>query len=89
MDKTHVDHFQQDVCTGEAGRESTPCEHAVAGDADTGRPLVDLLARVETTAIGTLAGNRQLKCGLCGCPLANLSAFDLAPAGCPRLADHR
>jgi len=29
------------------------------------------------------------KCGLCGCPLSNLSAFQAPPESCIRLPQHR
>jgi hypothetical protein len=80
MTKVAVSDFDQSACEG--------CEHRVEPGTDTGNGLIDTLAEIEAGGLSAATGEDQHKCGLCGCPLANLELFNRAPSGCPRLAEH-
>lgn len=88
MPKVRVRDFSQQVCRGERPDVDGPCPHFVAGDADTGRGVVDRLARIEGAAIEAATGSDPGRCGLCGCNLPNLAALGVAPGGCPRIPEH-
>lgn len=93
MAKTSVRDFDADVCMGERLDVGDPCPHMVRIEEDTGRPVVDRLARAERKAmeVVNLAGNDgpgDFKCGMCSCPLTNLELTNQAPEGCPRLRKH-
>lgn len=79
MAKVQVANFDKSNCAG--------CPHRKSTDEDTGG-LIGKLASAEGKAMEAATGEEQFKCGLCGCPLANLEAFDMAPEGCPRLNQH-
>lgn len=79
-DKTKVDNMVPEECKG--------CPHRSGRKADTGHGLIDTAARVEGAAVEVVTGERQDKCGLCGCPLVNLSLTNLVPEGCPRTSEH-
>lgn len=88
MVKRRVADFDQAVCKGEAPGVFGPCSHLETRGGSTGRAVIDALADVEGRALEAVTGERQFKCGMCGCPLANLGATDMAPEGCPRLSRH-
>lgn len=88
MPKTAVADFDPDVCTGDRADVSGPCPELADMDESTGNGMVDKLSRVEGAAIEAATGEQQQKCGMCGCPLANLGAFNRAPEGCPRVDKH-
>lgn len=88
MSKTRVDDFDQAVCRGTHPDVETACPHLVGGRDETGRAVVDRLARLETKALEAATGVEQFKCEHCGCPLANLEGMNLAPDECPRLQMH-
>lgn len=94
MGKTSVEQFDPDVCMGRRRDVDGRCPHLEDIDADTGRGVVDRLARVESAAMRAtgVAQNRdesEFKCGACGCPLVNLHLTDFAPDNCPRLDKHQ
>jgi hypothetical protein len=64
------------------------CPYRVDPGANTDRPVIDKLAQAETAVLGAVSGENKQKCGLCGCPLVNLSLFNRVPTGCPRVAEH-
>lgn len=80
MEKIAVTSFNQETCAG--------CPHRVSGGESTGRPLIDALASIETGVLSGATGEKQAKCGLCGCPLKNLELFNRAPVDCPRVGEH-
>lgn len=88
MAKQAVSDFDQDVCRGDHPDTDGPCPELARVDEDTGHGNVDLLSRVEGAALEAATGEEQYKCGLCGCPLANLGAFNRAPEDCPRIQLH-
>jgi len=80
MGKTKVSDFDPAKCAG--------CPHRVReGDTQAGG-VIDSLADLENAILGGATGEEQYKCGLCGCPLKNLEATNLAPDSCPRLVEH-
>lgn len=89
MAEESVPDYQPAVCHGETAEASESCPHRVHGAESTGRPIVNALARAETAVLAAVTTGDQYKCGLCGCPLANLDTTDEAPDDCPRLAYHR
>lgn len=88
MGKTRVSDFDRSICDGDHDAVSGACPHRVAGDADTGRGGIDALAAIETRIAEAVTGDEAAKCGLCGCPLLNLGAVNVAPDNCPRLHLH-
>lgn len=88
MGKTRVRDFDQGVCAGEHPAVTGACPHRVRADEQRDGDAVDTLAWVETRILETATGDEQFSCGLCGCPLANLGAFNMAPDDCPRIAQH-
>lgn len=94
MGKTSVQSFDSDVCMGGRADVDGPCRYLADVDDDTGRPIVDRLARAESAAL-SVAGIAQegsktdFKCGCCGCPLVNLELTNEAPVRCPRLDKHQ
>ncbi|QAU14496.1 hypothetical protein EKH57_17600 (plasmid) [Halorubrum sp. BOL3-1] len=88
MSKTRVDDLDQAICRGTHPDVETPCPHLVNGQDETGRTVVDRLARLETKALEAATGAEQFKCEHCGCPLANLEKVNLVPDACPRLQIH-
>ncbi len=88
MSKTRVDDFDQAVCRGTHPDVDTACPHLAAGQDETGRAVVDTLARLETRVLEAATGREQFKCDHCGCPLANLEGMNLVPDGCPRIHLH-
>jgi len=78
--KIAVTNFDKNACEG--------CPNRVESGESTGNGVVDTLADIETGGLSAATGSTQHKCGLCGCPLANLDLFNRAPSGCPRLAGH-
>lgn len=93
MGKANVEDFDPDVCMGRRNDVSGVCSELADIGEDTGRPLVDALAKAEGFGLSAISGGDEpgpedFKCGMCGCPLPNLQLFDEAPTGCPRLAQH-
>lgn len=88
MPKVRVRDLDQAACRGERSDVDGPCPHFVASDADTGRGVVDRLARIEGAAIEAATGSDPGKCGACGCPVTNLSALNVVPPDCPRIPEH-
>ena len=78
--KTDAPGFDQSICDG--------CPHRVRGDENTGRTAIDAAALGETKVLEAITGEKQYKCGLCGCPLKNLELFGKVPTNCPRLREH-
>lgn len=79
MGKVSVSNFRESVCVGCPNRKLT--------DEDT-EGFTGKAAKAEGSVLEALSGEKQYKCGLCGCPLANLELFDQAPEDCPRLVQH-
>lgn len=93
MAKVSVENMDPDVCMGRRDDVSGVCPKLVDADADTGRSLVDRLAKAESAAIGALKGGdgaqpHDFKCEPCGCPLPNLEVFGQVPDVCPRQLQH-
>lgn len=88
MDKRRVADFDQDVCSGEAAGVSGVCPHRERTEDAGGGGIIGRLAQLEGFAIEAATGEEQHKCGMCGCPLANLAAMNVAPTGCPRIELH-
>lgn len=93
MGKVNVRDFDPRVCMGLRDDVDGPCPHLKAIDADTGRPIVDRLARLEGFGLNALGGGdgpgaSDCKCGACGCPLPNLELFEQVPEECPRISEH-
>lgn len=78
--KIAVTNFDKTACEG--------CPHRTEQGESTGNGLVDTLADIEAGGLSAATGDEQHKCGLCGCPLANLDLFNRAPGDCPRLIQH-
>lgn len=93
MSKTQVSDFDPDVCMGTRDDVDGPCPHRAGIGEDTGHGAVDRLARIEgavmdATGIAADKDESDFKCGMCSCPLVNLGLTNMAPKGCPRLAQH-
>lgn len=88
MGKQKVSDFNQAVCRGSHPDVDGPCPHLAEMDEDTGHGTVDRLARFEEKLLSAVKRQKQYKCGLCGCPLANLGATNYAPDDCPRIEEH-
>lgn len=89
MGKERAQNFDTAICHGEDPRYDRPCPKRVGGDENTGNPGIDMISRIETEAIEAATGEKQYKCGACGCPLANLSAVGVIPDNCPRSQAHK
>ncbi|MFB6188043.1 MAG: hypothetical protein ABEI86_14410 [Halobacteriaceae archaeon] len=76
LDESHVfgHGFNKGVCRGKYG---SPCPHYQKGVEQSG-----ILGRIANTI-------DDETCGLCGCPLKNLSALKAPPENCPRLKGHK
>lgn len=93
MSKVSVTNFDTDICMGTRADVNGECPKRVPIEEDTGRPVVDRLARAERAAINVVSATdgedeTDFKCGCCGCPLVNLELTGQAPEDCPRLALH-
>lgn len=93
MSKVSVTNFDSDVCMGDRADVDGPCPRRVPIDEDTGRRVIDGLARIEGRALNAVRGGdaqdeSDFKCGCCGCPLVNLELANVAPEDCPRLESH-
>jgi len=69
-----------DACEG--------CPYRTPVEEGTGRSFVDTAARLEGEVLERATGDKQYKCGLCGCPLANLALFNQVPSTCPSIDKH-
>lgn len=93
MAKVSVNDFDPDVCMGRRGDVTGVCPKLVDVNEDTGRPVVDRLAKLEGFGLRALGGGGefspgQFKCSACGCNLPNLQLFEQAPETCPRIPEH-
>ncbi len=79
-DKVAVNDMDPAACEG--------CPHRVEAGESTGRTVIDAAAKAETAVVEKATDEKQYKCGLCGCPLMNLSLFNRVPDLCPRVGDH-
>lgn len=78
--KVRVNDFDPDVCED--------CPHRLEPGESSGNTAVDALAEAENQVLGAVKGEKQPKCGLCGCPLINLELVGRAPESCPRIDEH-
>lgn len=79
---------------GQRADVDSPCRYIQEIEEDTGRGVVDRLARAQKKAmdvVGIAEGRDKtdFKCGACGCPLVNLELTNMAPNRCPYKNKHQ
>lgn len=78
MAKERVNNFDAEACESCPHRQRTGESGGVVGR----------LSKAEGKVAEAVTGDEQYECGLCGCPLVNLSALNVAPDTCPKINEH-